>query len=66
MVIFGLSWAAHRYTLSQNPDAYERLVDRYGEPDHTLIRHGRAFVSGDYQAQAVWAPKAVAELRRAR
>ena len=64
LVAFGLYWASHRYTLSQNPDAYQRLVDRHGEPDHTLTRHGRAFVTGDYQAQAEWAPKAVAELRR--
>lgn len=64
MIIFCLTWAAHRFSLSQNPDAYERLVDRYGEPEHTLVRHARAFVTGDYQAQAVWAPKVVAELRR--
>ncbi|MEA1903119.1 MAG: AfsR/SARP family transcriptional regulator, partial [Actinomycetota bacterium] len=63
-LVFGLYWAAHRYALSQNPDAYQQLVDRYGEPDHTLMHHGRAFVTGDYQGQADWTPKAIEELRR--
>ncbi|MEA1902873.1 MAG: BTAD domain-containing putative transcriptional regulator [Actinomycetota bacterium] len=63
-LVFGLYWAAHRYALTQNPDAYERLVERYGEPDHTLMHHGRAFVTGDYQGQADWSPKAIEELRR--
>lgn len=63
-LIFGLYWAAHRYTVSQDPAAYQRLVDRYGEPDHLLMRHGRAYVTGNYQGQAEWAPKAAVELRR--
>jgi hypothetical protein len=64
LLIFGLYWAAHRYTVTQDPDAYQRLVDRYREPDHILTRHGRAFVTGDYEAQAETAPKAVAEFRQ--
>lgn len=61
---FGLYWAAHRYAVSQNPAAYQRLVDRYAEPDHPLMRHGRAYVTGDYKGQAEWAQKAAEELRR--
>jgi predicted ATPase/DNA-binding SARP family transcriptional activator len=64
LLTFGLYWAAHRYTVTQDPDAFQRLIDRYGEPDHVLMRHGRAFLTGDYKAQAELAPKAVAELRR--
>jgi hypothetical protein len=64
LVVFGLTWAAQRYKLGQNPEAYERLIDRYGEPDHPLMRHARASVYQDYEATARWAPSAVAELRR--
>jgi hypothetical protein len=64
LLTFGLYWAAHRYTVTQDPGAFQRLIDRYGEPDHVLIRHGRAFLTGDYEAQAELAPMAVAELRR--
>jgi predicted ATPase/class 3 adenylate cyclase len=64
LVVFGLSWAAQRYKLGQDPEAYERLVGRYGEPDHSLIRHARASVYQDFAAMALSAPPAVAELRR--
>lgn len=64
LVVFGLTWAAQRYKLSQNPDGYERLVARYGEPDHPLVRHARAAVYEDYAAIAQWAPPSLAELRR--
>ena len=64
LVVFGLTWAAQRYKLAQDPQAYERLVDRYGEPDHPLMRHARASVYQDYAATAQWAPSAMAELRR--
>jgi hypothetical protein len=63
LIIFGLSWAAQRYKLGQDPQAYERLAARYGEPDHVLIRHARASVYQDFEAMARWAPPAVAELR---
>ena len=64
LLTFGLYWAAHRYTVSQDPDAFQHLIDKYGEPDHVLIRHGRAFLTGDYEAQAELAPSAAAVLRR--
>lgn len=63
-LVFGLYWAAHRYSVSQNPAGYQRLVDRYGEPDHVLMRHGRATATADHEAMAEWAPAAVKELRR--
>lgn len=63
-IVFGLYWAAHRYTVAQNPAGYQLLVDRHGEPDHVLVKHGRAFVTGDYQGQADWSSPAGAELRR--
>jgi hypothetical protein len=62
--IFALTWAAQRYKLGQDPEAYERLVERYGEPDHPLLRHARASVRQDYRAVAAWAAPAIAELRR--
>ncbi|MDH3680442.1 MAG: tetratricopeptide repeat protein, partial [Acidimicrobiia bacterium] len=63
-IVFGLYWAAHRYTISQNLDGYQQLIERYGEPDHVLIKHGRAFVAGNYEAQAEWSAEAGAELHR--
>lgn len=63
-IVFGLYWAAHRYTVTQNPDGYQRLVDRYGEPDHILLTHARAFVTRDYQTMADCLPAVATELRR--
>jgi predicted ATPase/DNA-binding SARP family transcriptional activator len=64
MVTFALAAAAQRYKLSRNPSGYERLVARYGQPDHPLARHAHASVSGDWAALAGSAPAALAELRR--
>lgn len=64
LVVFGLTWAAERYKMSQDSEAYERLIDRYGEPDHPLVHTARASVYEDYEALATWAPLAVAEYRR--
>jgi predicted ATPase len=64
LVIFGLAWAAQRYKLSNNPGAYDLLVDRYGEPDSPLVRRARACAHADYAALAEWARPATAELRR--
>jgi len=63
-LIFGLYWSAHRYAVNQDPAGYQRLIDRYGEPDHILMKHGWAFVTGDYQTQAETSLAAGAELRR--
>jgi hypothetical protein len=64
LVVFGLTWAAQRYKLGLDLQAWERLADRYGEPDHPLIRHARASASQDWETIARWAPAAMAELRR--
>ena len=62
-IIFGLYWAAHRYTVTRNPEGYERLVDRYGEPDHIFMTHARAFIARDYPTMAECLPDVAAELR---
>ena len=62
--VFALYWTAHRYSLSQDPSGYQRLVDLYGEPDHLLMEHGRAFATGDHETQAQTSPTAGRELRR--
>jgi predicted ATPase/DNA-binding SARP family transcriptional activator len=64
LVVFGLTWAAQRYKIGQDPAAWERLARRYGEPDHPLIRHARASVYQDWAAVGRSAPVAMAELRR--
>jgi predicted ATPase/DNA-binding SARP family transcriptional activator len=63
-VVFGLTWAARRYMRHLDRQGYERLVRRYGEPDHPTIRYARAFVYSDYEAMARLAPLVMAELRR--
>lgn len=63
-IVFGLTWAAQRYAMDQDPEGYERLVRRHGEPDDPMLHHARAFVYEDYEALERWAPRAVDELRR--
>jgi hypothetical protein len=63
LVAFGLTWAAERYKLNQDSDAYERLVRRYGEPDHPLVHRARAAVYEDYGGMAKWSAPAAAALR---
>lgn len=59
-----LAWAAHRYTITHDSDGFERMVQRLGEPDHVLMRHGRAFATDDYAALLESAPPAADALRR--
>jgi predicted ATPase len=63
-LVFGLYAAAHRYSMSQDPAAYEALVARYREPDHVLMHHARAIAYEDYEMMAEWAPRAAEEFRR--
>ncbi len=44
---FCLLWVAHRYTIDQNHEAFDRLVARYGAPDHPWVNYGRAFLYED-------------------
>lgn len=55
--------AAHRYSMTQDPDAYQRLLDRHGEGDHVLMHHARAVATEDYRLMAEWAPRAAEEFR---
>jgi len=62
--IMALYAAAQRYSMTQDPAAYDQLVDRYGELDHVLTHHARAIATEDHQLMATWAPQAAAEHRR--
>jgi predicted ATPase/DNA-binding SARP family transcriptional activator len=64
LIVFGLTWAARRYMRTMDRDGYERLVGRYGEPDHPMIRYARGFVYSNHAEMAEWAPRALSELRR--
>jgi predicted ATPase/class 3 adenylate cyclase len=65
LVVFGLTWAARRYMRHLDHDGYERLVARYGEPDHPMIRYARGFVYQDHRIMAEAAAPALEALRRA-
>jgi predicted ATPase/DNA-binding SARP family transcriptional activator len=64
VIVFALTWAARRYMRMLDMEGYERLVGRYGEPDHPMIRYARAFLSDDYARRAESAAQSVTELRR--
>ncbi|MET0460337.1 MAG: NB-ARC domain-containing protein, partial [Ilumatobacteraceae bacterium] len=64
LIVFGLTWAARRYMRNRDIAGYERLVDRYGEPDHPMIRYARGFLSDDFEVMAESASQAIVELRR--
>jgi predicted ATPase/DNA-binding SARP family transcriptional activator len=64
VVAFGMMWAARRYMRNMDRAGYERLAERYGEPDHPMVRYARAFLWSDYGGMARWAPLAVAGLRK--
>jgi hypothetical protein len=64
LIVFGLTWAARRYMRNLDKDGYERLVGRYGEPDHPMIRYARAFLDNDYRGRAESAVQSIIELRR--
>ena len=56
--VLALYAAAHRYSMTQDPQGYEHLVTRYGEPDHVLMHHARAIATQDYAADGtVGAPR---------
>jgi hypothetical protein len=64
LLVFGLTWAARRYMRNRDRAGYERLVGRYGEPDHPMIRYARAFLDDDYKVMTESASQSVIELRR--
>jgi hypothetical protein len=61
---FCLAWAAHRYKLRSDPEAYERLVARRGGAGTALAAHALASARQDNAELAATAPAAIAELRR--
>ena len=63
LIVYWLACAAYRHTQSGDRDGYERLVHRFGEPDHPLIRYTRAHLDDDGEASTECTPKAVAWLR---
>jgi predicted ATPase/DNA-binding SARP family transcriptional activator len=64
LIVFGLCLAARRYWRNQDRAGFERLCDRYGEPDNPIIHHARALVYQDFEALLRWCPLAAAEQRR--
>ena len=64
LISFCLSWAAHRYMLSRDTESYDALAARYGDNDHPLIRHARAFVHDDDEELLKCGPAAAEELLR--
>ena len=63
VIVFCLTWTARRYSLTQNQAAYEQLLERYGEPDHPVTRHARAFLPDRYEGRAELARQAAKALR---
>ena len=63
-IAFGLIWASRRYMRNLDLEGYERLVARYGEPHHPMIRYARGFLDNDYEVMAESAAQALTELRR--
>lgn len=61
-IAFGLFWAAHRYMMSQNQAAYDKLAAQYGESDHPLLSYARACIEDDDHALMASAPAAGAYL----
>ena len=44
-IAFWLLCASHRYKQASDHDGYERLVNRYGSPDHPVVRYSRAYLN---------------------
>ena len=63
LVLFGVTWAARRYMRTMDRAGYQRLVDRFGEPDHPMVRFGRGFLHSDLTEMTAWGPVALAGLR---
>ncbi|GAB3171207.1 BTAD domain-containing putative transcriptional regulator [Myceligenerans halotolerans] len=62
-IVVALAAAAPRYHLRQDPAGFDRLVERYGDRGHPVVRHLRAHVHDDFAAQIASAPDAAACLR---
>ncbi|MEM8746598.1 MAG: BTAD domain-containing putative transcriptional regulator [Actinomycetota bacterium] len=60
----GLFWSALHYALNQDRADFQRLVDRFGEPDLPYARLARLIVDDDEFSIIDAAPAAIAEARR--
>ena len=52
-VAFWLLCITYRCKQSGDHDRYERLVHRYGDPDHPLVRYARAYIYDDGEGSEV-------------
>ena len=62
-IAYWLVCATYGYKQNGDHQAYERLVSRYGQPDHPLLRYSRAYLYDDGEALRQYAPEAVAWFR---
>jgi predicted ATPase/DNA-binding SARP family transcriptional activator len=60
----GLLWTATFYLMTESRSDFDRLIDRFGEPDLILARFARLVMDRDEFAVVVAAPEAIAEARR--
>ena len=64
--VYWLVCATYGYKQNGDHQAYERLVHRYGRPDHPLVRYTRAYLYDEGEALRQCSPEAVAWLREPR
>jgi predicted ATPase/class 3 adenylate cyclase len=62
-IAFWLLCATHRYKQNGDNNGYERLVSRYGAPDHPVVRYTRAYLYDQGEALGDCAAAAVSWLR---
>ena len=63
LVVFGLTWVARRHLRHRDVDGYRRLLRRFGEPDHVLVRHAGALVVEDHERLVDLCHEAAAHVR---
>ncbi|MGI9612462.1 MAG: AfsR/SARP family transcriptional regulator [Acidimicrobiales bacterium] len=64
-VAFAILWAAMHYSMTQQREHLRQLIDRYGSPDHLLVRYAHVVgVEDDHFTSLEVGPLVVAEMRR--
>ncbi|MDY7106181.1 MAG: BTAD domain-containing putative transcriptional regulator [Actinomycetota bacterium] len=63
LLVFGLMWAARLHLRHRDPDGYRRLLRRYGEPDHPIVRHAGALATEDNERLVLLCREAAEWLR---
>ena len=61
--VYWLICATYGYKQNGDHQAYERLIHRYGKPDHPLVRYTRAYLYDDGEALRQCSREAMAWLR---